>query len=130
MLRVGIGQPAEESQCHPQLRTYHLYFTTVDGLAAPFSSGITDKLQVPMGLSHAVGLDEPQCRVSQTFRCELAVLLLQAILHALGHEPPLPLSEARDSFSGALVWEECKKGCSSFVQYRRTRCRRMRWTSA
>ncbi|CAE7180084.1 Ankrd39 [Symbiodinium pilosum] len=41
--------------------TYHLYFTTVDGLAAPFSSGITDKLQ--------------------------------AILHALGHEPPLPLSE-------------------------------------
>ncbi|CAE7369003.1 SEC63 [Symbiodinium sp. KB8] len=25
--------------------TYHLYFTTVDGLAAPFSSGITDKME-------------------------------------------------------------------------------------
>ena len=26
-------------------RTYHLYFTTVDGLAAPFSSGIADKME-------------------------------------------------------------------------------------
>ncbi|CAE7903147.1 AKR2A [Symbiodinium necroappetens] len=41
--------------------TYHLYFTTVDGLAAPFSSGITDKME--------------------------------AIRHALDHDPPVPLSK-------------------------------------
>ncbi|CAE7548132.1 Ankrd39 [Symbiodinium sp. CCMP2456] len=41
--------------------TYHLYFTTVDGLAAPFSSGIADKME--------------------------------AIRHALDHDPPVPLSK-------------------------------------
>ncbi|CAE7237771.1 Ankrd39 [Symbiodinium natans] len=41
--------------------TYHLYFTLVDGLAAPFSSGIGEKMQ--------------------------------AIVNALEHDPPLPLSK-------------------------------------